>query len=293
MAKVNYQSIPAGLLEAYKRALQPDERFIIPTIKAKTVIMSLAKIAGLTRQSYLPAVSVIWKTFSTVQKAAWKTVDTHSRQHGWRTFLSDQCKRIKFGLVGEATPNEFHQDMVGQLKIVAPADELKIGQPHPGTYYVRRKVSGTKSQYEPIPVTEQLALPLKISLSYKSQLYAEGPDPYAIFYADVRRLYQGNNISQLLQIDLALLQDWENLEATLSSVVGEAVSYNLYLHLHDVSGTVLVDNIKAEHSGSNWVRDTFCKNIEQDFTRAYYQVPKNWAPVTMPSGSQFLSVYPT
>ena len=292
MAKVNYQSIPESALDAYEGALQPDDRFIIPTIRVKTVILSRAKIKGLTKRSYLPICSTVWKSFTDQQKADWKTADAHSRQHGWRTFVADKCKRIKFGIAGEATPTILHQDMVGKLKIEAPAEELKISQPHPGTYYVSRKVAGTKSQYEPVAVTEQLTLPLVLAISYKSDLVSTGVGSFAKFYADVRRIYQGNNISELLEIDIPLSHAWETLSETLSSVTGDAISYNLYLHLYKVTGTLLVDNIKATHTGTNWVRDTFCKAIEQDFTRAFYQVPKNWAPITIPTGSQFLSIYP-
>jgi len=293
MAKVNYQSIPESALLAYEGALQPDERFIIPTIKVKTVILSRAKIKNITARSYLSTCSALWAGFTDQQKQDWKDVDQHSHPHGWRTFVADQSKRIKLGIPGVATPSVYHQDMVGKLYIENPAEELKISQPHPGTYYVSRKVTGTKSQYEPVPVTEQLILPLKLDISYKSDLVSTGAGSFAKFYADVRRLYQGNNISQLLEINIPLSHAWETLTETLSEVTGEAVSYNLYLHLYKVTGTLLIDNVKATHTGSNWVRDTYCKAIEQDFTRAFYQVPKNWAPITNPTGAQFLSVYPT
>lgn len=292
MAKVNYQSIPEALLDAYLSTLQPDERFIIPTIKVRTVILSRKKIKGLTSKTYLPIISNLWADFTDEQKQAWKDIDQHTHPHGWRSFVADQSKRIKLGLEGMATPNEYHQDMVGKLYIEAPAEELKISQPHPGTYYVSRKVTGTKSQYEPVPVTEQLTLPLELSISCKSDLTSTGAGSFCKFYADVRRLYQGNNISELLEIDIPLSHDWQTLTATLSDVVGQAVSYNLYLHLYKVQGTLLIDNIKATHTGTNWVRDTFCGAIEQDFTRAFYQVPKNWAPITIPDGSQYLSIYP-
>ena len=201
MAKVNYQSIPPAALTAYEGVLQPDDRFIIPTIKVKTVILSRAKIKGLKAKSYLPIIKTLWANFTDQQKQDWKNIDQHTHPHGWRTFVADQSKRIKLGIEGIATPNEFHQDMVGKLKIETPAEELKISQPHPGTYYVRRKVTGTKSQYELIPVTEQLTLPLELSINYKSNLTSTGTGSFVKFYADIRRLYQGNNISKLLEID--------------------------------------------------------------------------------------------
>ncbi len=292
MAKTSYLDISPELEEKYFSTLQSADRFIIPRIRVKVVIFSQEKIAGLTARSYLPTIADLWNAFTDQQRADWKAIDPYSNPNGWRAFVADQSRRIKLGIEGVATPNEFHQDMVGKILIEEPAEEIKLIQPHPSFYWLYKKVTGTKSMYEAVGVDEAFSLPLKITISRKSDLTSTGEGSFARFYAVVRHLYQGQNLDHNLIIEIPLISDWASQDITISSLAGLAVSYNLYIHLYKVRGTLLIDNVKAEHSGSNWARDTFCKKIEQDFTRQWYQIPKNWGVITMPSGAGYKSIYP-
>lgn len=293
MTKTTYLEIPPELEEQYYTGLQSGERFILPKIRPKDLILSRKRVENLTQRSYIPAIAVLWRAFTDPQKAAWKAADQHPQKHGWRTFVADQSKRIKFGLAGVATPNAFHQDMVGKLLIASPAEELKIIQPHPSSYWVSKKVTGKKSMYEPVAVDEILALPLKLTISYKSDLVSQGGGSFARFYASVRHLYQGQNLNHDEIIEIPLSSAWAKQDTTLSSLLGTVTAYSLYIHLYKVRGTLLIDNVKVEHSGSNWARDIYCKKIEQDFTRGFYQVPKHWAPIILPAGTDYESIYPT
>jgi len=58
-----------------------------------------------------------------------------------------------------------------------------------------------------------------------------------------------------------------------------------------LQGDLYFDNIKAEHSGQNWVRDTFCNDINQAFTKAFFQVPKHWIADVIEEGANFESIY--
>jgi len=315
MARATYIEIPEAQVDKYWGQLRAGDRFVFPRVIRKNVFFGRKKIKGLTRRSYLPAVAKVWAGFTDQQKADWKALDSHPRKHGWRSFVADQCKRIKFGLPGTATPNEYHQDVVGAIDIQEPAEEVKLAQFHPSQYWVKVKISGKKAMYEPVSVTEALALPLKISINYKSDLvstveiidwgygekiYGEavyGDDgisgPFVKFYAEVRHFYQGRNIDTKLEIDIPLVSNWTKQDIILDSVLGEVSSYNLYIYLLKVRGTFLFDNPKAEHSAQNWGRDTYCKNVAQSFTRAFYQVPKNWAAICLPAGADFDSYYPS
>lgn len=293
MVVTTYLTVPPELEEKYYSALQSGDRFVRPKIRPKNVILSRKRIEGLTRRSYLPAIALLWHAFSDAERAAWKAVSPYARPHGWASFVADQSKRIKFGIPGVATPNANHQDMVGKIEIIAPAEEIKIIQPHPSSYWVSRKVSGKKGMYEPVEVNEAFALPLELTIHRKSNLVSTGAGSFARFYASIRHLYQGQNLNHDEIVEIPLVSGWTEQSTTISSLLGIAVSYNLYFHLYKVRGTLLIDLVKAEHSGSNWVRDPLCKKIEQDFTRGFYQVPKHWAPVTMPEGSDYESVYPT
>lgn len=293
MARTTFVDVPEALEDAFWGQLQSGDRFTLPKIVRKSAFFGRKKVAGLTRRSYLPVISGLWGGFTAQQKADWKAVDPGSHPHGWRTFVADQSKRIKFGIGGVATPNEFHQDMVGAIVIEAPAEETKIAQFHPSQYWVNQKVQGKKSMYEPVSVTEALALPLKITINYKSDLVSTGGGSFAKFYATVLHFYQGQNLEQDLEIDIPLDNAWASQNITLSSVLGEVVSYNLYIHLYRVRGTLLFDNPKAEHSSQNWVRDPYCKDISKTFTRAFYQIPKHWVVIDLPAGASYNSIYPT
>lgn len=292
MAKTSFLLIPPELEAAYFSGLQPGDRFATSRIRVKNGIFSRKKIKGLTARSYLPAISAIWRTFSGGEKQSWKDVDPGSRPHGWRMFVADQAKRIKFGLSGTATPNELHQDVVGKILIEAPASEIKLRQPHPANYYVRRKIRGTKNQYNPVLVEEDFNLPLEMSVNYKADLVAEGGDPYARLYARIHHIYQGVNRETDLNLELDLSSPWATLSDTISSVIGDVVFYELFIHLHDVRGTVLLDDLIVTHDGSEWARDYRFRNMDQDFTRAFFQVPKHWTPEIISDGADFDSIYP-
>lgn len=292
MAKTTYLLVPPGLEKDYWSALQSGDRFLYTRIRVKTVFLSPAKEENLTGRSYLTLCKEIWDGFSPVEKAAWKSVDFHLRKHGWRTFVADQCKRFKFGLPGVATPNEYHQDMVGGILLEDSATEIKLIQPHPYAYWVSKKVAGKKAMYEPVAVTETFFLPLKIGLSFKSNLVAAGPNPSAKFYATILHLYQGQNLLTNLEIEIPLISDWQRQEVTKLSLIGLPIAYNLYFHLKDVQGELFFDNVVAQHSAQNWARDIYCKKIEQDFSRGFYQVPKHWAAIILPEGAGYESIYP-
>jgi hypothetical protein len=208
-------------------------------------------------------------------------------------FVKDYCYRVVNGIAGVATPSNYHQSLVGQLHIEAPSDEIKIIQPHPFDYYVMHKITGTKSMYSPVLVEERLILPLQIGLSYKADLVSGGAGSFAKFYAVIRRLYQGRNIDTILEIDLDLQTDWKTATATLSYLLGQYTSYQLYFHLYKMTGDLYIDNVKAIHSVQNWARDPACNDINAVFSKAFYQIPKHWAALVLPAGAWYESVYPT
>ena len=114
---------------------------------------------------------------------------------------------------------------------------------------------------------------------------------FAKIYARFWHSYQGLDRYTDLEIDLDYIDDWKNVENTLTTLSGYVIGYDLYIHLKNLRGTLYIDNVKAEHSGQNWVRDPACRDINQGFTRAFYQVPKNWSGVIAPASSWFESFY--
>lgn len=293
MALTSYIEITPEQEELFFKSLKSGDRFTFPRITRKLTLFSVKRVKGLTQRSLLPQIADIWNSLSDSEKAAWSNAGAQMGLNGYRLFVQDQSIRIKNNIPGVATPSLLHQSWVGYLNIEAPATEIKIAQYHPRAYWVLRKVTGKKGMYEPVEITEDFSLPLKIALNYKSNLTSQGEGAFAKFYAQVWHSYQGYDFKTNLEIPLDFSCDWKHAENTLNSVAGYVVGYTLYFHLYNLRGTLLFDNIKVVHSGQNWARDPFCNNINEAFTKAFFQIPKHWVAIVLPNGATFESIYPT
>ena len=293
MAKTGYLNVAPELEDRFYQDLQSQDRYIIPRIRAKAKALSRAQKANVASRSYLKQCRDLWDNLTNEQKQAWKDVDPYPNPNGWHAFIADQSIRIKQELAGTATPNQYHQDLVGKINITGPAEEIKLKQSHPHTYWLYQRVTGKIRMYEMAEVEEVFSLPLKIGISYKSNLVSTGEGSFAKLYADIRHLYQGVNRSTNLEIDIPLIAGWTKQDTTETTLIGQAISYNLYIHLYKVTGELLFDNIIAEHNAQNWARDPFCKEINRKFKRQFSQVLDHWEEITLPTGATYESIYPT
>lgn len=292
MARTSYVNIPPGLEEVYYKALKIGDRYTFPRMTKNKTIISRKRRKGFSRKSLLPQVAEAWHALTEEQQEAWTTAASYSGMRGYTLFVKDKCYRIINDIEGNATPSILHQALVGELRIDAPEEEIKIFQAHPESYWISKPVYGKKGMRTQVMINEHLELPLTISLNYKADLTSTGEGSFAKYYAIVKRLYQGRTIDVELAVNLDLQTDWKNAEATLESVVGQNTNYGLYIHLYKVTGSLLIDNVKAEHSSQNWVRDTYCNDIRQGFTKAFYQIPKHWVGQIIPGDVNFDSRYP-
>ena len=346
MAKTSYVNISSGLEELFFAGVRVGDRFQFAKLVKKTAPYSVRKKEILSARSLLPAISVLWGGFSPVEKEAWAAaadaeieinnsfdfiVDNAtygiatfgiakygkyiplSNLSGWRLFVQDQSVRIKSGLSGVATPSLFHQVWIGNLKIEAPASELKIVQEHPHFYWISRKVTGKKTMCEPVLISEDLSLDFKIFLNYRAELVASGPTPSAKFYVRFWHSSQGVDLYSdfVVTLDLDTTADanngWKKAEATISlfgvgpfgdtvfaaesELLGYYIRYDLFIHLEDLTGDLFVDNVGIVHSSQNWARDKYCSNINQNFSKGFYQISKHWKSVVLPSGASYKSIY--
>jgi hypothetical protein len=291
VAKTSYITIDPELEAAFYRIAKPSDRFVFNRLVRADTLLSRKRKKGISQRSLLPQLAAIWAGFSGAQKAAWDSAAAQMFLSGWQLFVQDQTIRILNDMAGSATPSTLHQSWVGNLKIAAPASEIKIVQVHPRNYWISQKVVGKKGMYEPVLITEDIVLPLTISLNYFSDLAEVSSPSFAKFYARVWHSYQGVDLYEELLIPLDYSAGWQHAYATLSNVSGYIVAYDLYFWLKGLRGNLYFDNIVSWHSEQNWARDPYCKDISQSFTRAFYQIPKHWAPVTLPSGAEFDTIY--
>ncbi len=291
MTRVSYISLTTPQRESFYKNVKPNDAFFNSKIIRKTALLSRAKLQKLDSKSLLSQISALWAELDDTARDAWATSGGYMNLNGWRNFVQEQTLRIKRAISGLGSPSIYHQGKVGILEIASPANQIEIAQFHPASYYVKKKVTGTKNTYGPILVTESMSLPITITLSYSSDLTSVTGSPYAKFYANLRSSYQGIDRDNFVEINLDPSSDWQTATATISTTLGYLIGYTLYFHIFGYRGKVWFDNIKVEHSGSNWARDPHCNNINSEFTRAFYQVPKNWAPITLENGAKFYSDY--
>lgn len=291
MAKTSYQEIPPEFDIDYTKALTSADRFIVPRIRIKRLYTSRKRKKGLTQKSLMVSLKPVWDSFTTSQKLAWASAGAVCSLSGWKLFIKDTAARISAGLSGYATPNNLYQCFVGRLHVEAPATGMKIAQLHPLNYYVNKKVRGTRSQYTPLLMFEQFSLPLQIGLSFKTSLTSLNSDWKARFYCVVESHYQGRLIENIVEIPFGLNSDWQNATATISHVTGQVTGYTAYIELYNVRGDLFIDNFDIIHNGHNWARDPECNDINQGFTRAFYQIAKHWIAVDVSTGCYFESEY--
>lgn len=313
MAKTSYQLIPTKFNLSYSKALQSGDRFTFPRVRRKTLFISKNRKKGITQKSLIPVLSPIWQALTQGERDAWNSAGVVADMSGFKLFVRDKSLRIANDLSGYAIPNNLYQTAVGTLRIEPPATSLKIEQLHPLEYWVQRKVKGTRSQYEPIKIIEDFALPLELKINYKSDLTAlETSDDsaecgvaecgvvilgtfstevIARFYCIVYSHYQGLTFENIVEIPFTLQQDWIHAEAILSSVIGNPRGYTAFIEIINARGSVYFDNIEINHSGQNWCRDPHTIDIDQSFTKAFYQIPKHWAPVDILDGAFYGSLY--
>jgi len=291
MAKCTYIDLLPEDYDLFYSNLASGDRFVNSRVKKKTTLFSRYKKGRLAAQSIFKTLSPVWRGFTDEQRQAWNDVGDVIELNGWQAFVEDTAARWRYSYSGYSTPSLLHNARVGKINISSPATEIKIAQYHPQFYYIRKKVYGKKGMYYPLKIEEYFGLPLELKIRYSSDLTAAGPSPFAKFYARVHSLYQGRDIYTDLEIDLDLSSAWKLDSAILSSVTGLAVNYDLYIHLQDVTGSLWFDNLEANHSGQNWVRDWDCDDINKVFGSVYYQVPQNWAPLIIPDGAEYESIY--
>lgn len=291
MAKTEYIFIAPEFEDQFFTGIKSSDRFVFARVARKLTFYTRKSVKGLTARSLLPQIAAEWEKFSEEEKELWGEVAAKSNLNGWRLFVQDQSIRIKNEMPGTATPSLLHQSWIGNLRIEAPASEIKVIQLHPRFYWISKKIIGKKGMYEPVLITEDLALPVSISLNYSSDLTEVAAGSFAKFYVRFWHSYQGADRYTDLEIPLDYSCGWKYAEAEITELIGYAIRYDLLIHIKGLRGNFYFDNVKIEHSGQNWARDSFCKDINQGFTRAFYQIPKHWAGIIVPEGAIYDSIY--
>lgn len=293
MATVGSLDIPPELLELFRKLISPTNTRVTGAIRKHGYLPSKRQIVNLTNKSLLPQIRILWEALTPTDQAAWKAAAAVTKMNGWNLFVQDTAYRMKYGITGLATPSLLHQYKVGRLEIATPASKAVLAQYHPNKYWVSKKLRGNTSVREDVPIFEKLQLPLEVGCSFRSNLTAVTGSPKARFYAVVYSSYQGRTIETQTGFDIPLTSEWTQESALITSVIGVARDYNLWIELDGVRGFFEWDNVIALHTGTNWARDRRCNDVNNELTISNYQIEKSWEEQFLPNGTGFDSVYPT
>jgi len=303
MARTQSIVTPDELKNLESKALEKRDRFYLGVVQGHKKEPSKAQKRLLKRPSVVNSpiegrgslfryLAPLWRELTPAQKLVWSDAGVYSSLTNWQLFISDNAARIRNSLTLSVPPSELWQVRAGYVVINDPADEIILKQEHPLDYWVARKIVGKSWKYELVFLKETFSLPITISIRYKSNLSAFGSTQSARYYAVVWSSYQGQDIYTTIELNFNPSTDWELLTTDLTSVRGYIVGYTLFFEIKGYRGTILFDNIRAYHSGSNWARDPRCDQINKTFQKAFALVPPFWIPVSLPAGAEFYSVYP-
>lgn len=291
MAKTSYQDIPVEYKNLIKKTLVASERFIIPRVSVKKIISRKKILKGITQRSKLKEISEVWATLSAGQKTDWENVGLVVGLTSFKAFTKEYILRLQNSLSPMPSPSVYRHGKVGYIKIESPANNLTIQQDHPQKYYINKKVRGKRSMYEPALVTEYVSFPMTLKISYKSNLTTTSANNKHRIYIYIVSNYQGRDIETLKEINLDLITNWKTSELEITGIFGVFRYYKIVIEMQNVRGDFYFDNVKLYHSGKNWVRDTYCNDVHQDFTKAFYQVAKHWVADVIEDGANFESIY--
>jgi len=291
MATVGGLQVPPELLQLWQDFFRPHSRQKYGSVAKKGHLLTPKAKLVVAQRSLLPEITLLWQGLSSSERLAWSHAAQQNGQTGWRLFVQDTSYRLKYGLSGIATPNYYHQFKVAHVDIAAPASGVHLVQYHPASYYKRRKVPGTKSQYEEVEVREKLTLPLTVGVSYRTNLTAVAQNAKIEVYATITSSYQGRTIESEARIALPLSSDWARATTIVAEVLGTVRSYNLFVRADGCRGWFEFDNVLCYHSGANYARDARCGDVNNTLTNTNYQIEKSWEEILLPDGAAYDSIY--
>lgn len=325
MARTQNIQTPDELKRLQRLAIEQRDRYILGVVQAHKSLPSRVRRKEIANMSLFKFLSPYWRELSGDEKDIWREAAVYSGITGWQLFISDNAARLKNELELGVPPSDLWQVRAGRFVINSPASELILKQEHPQSYLVTQKVTGAPWKSTIVRLTENVSLPIQLTIRYKSNLIPAsssipeadalnmslyeydipdgdsvnmsafvygGGSPRARYFVRVKTSYQGKDIEKDFNIELSPITDWTVDTISTSNLRGIFISYTLYIEIIGYTGELLFDNIRAVHGGTNWALDPRCDEINKVFKKSFALVPPFWIPVSLPSGAQFYSAFP-
>jgi len=258
MPRVYGITIPAGLEIIYNRTLKMYDISVFCNVGKNRRFLTRRQKYNLRDFSKLIAIARVWSDLTQEQKDVWYSAGDASGINGYALWTQDKIYRLMNSLVGNATPSIYHQYKVGHIEVGSPANSVRLSEVH----------------------ITPLALPVTVKISYKTNLSADGGNPYAKLILKSLRFFSGRNIEETEEIIFDLVGGWKTEEIEITSKEGILGGWSAILELNDVTGDLYFDNLNIEFSGTIQNEDPFCDSF-----------PKYWAQDDVGGGVTVESIY--
>lgn len=291
MAKTTFIDVPDELRDQFNKSIEQRDRFIYGVAQGAKRLVPKRRRYELIAQSLFRNLSPFWRALSPEQKLVWRNAAAVSGINGWQLFVSDSASRLKNELEIGIPPSSLWQVRIGLIEIESPATSILLHQDHARDYLEAVKRRGQPWKFDLLELRENFSLPLNIQCRYFNDLTPEGSNQVARFYAEVETSYQSKTIFHTIEIPFSVSGEWTYETATLDNVRGIIIGYRLFLEIRNYRGKLMIDNLRAVHSGTNWVRDPRMDNMQKVFEKAFRLVQPYWVPDEMPEGASYRTIF--
>lgn len=292
MAKTQAVEYPDELENQEAAALEHRDRYVLGVTQAHKHIPSRRRKKEIREKSLFGFLAQFWNQLSPSQKDTWRQAAEFSDLTNWQLYISDNAARIRNELPLDVPPSDLWQVRAGRILIESPADGILLKQEHPDSYWTAPQVVGKSWKRHLVKLQENFSLPLNLAIRYKTDLTATSGESSARYIARVWHSIQGTDYRTDFSIDMSPNVDWTLGQETVDGLRGIIVGYTLYLDVNNYRGEILFDNVRAEHSGTNWARDPRADEVDKSFTGPFSVVAPYWEGEEVPEGAQFFSDYP-
>ena len=276
MAKTQTITIPSGLENLQAQSLEQRDRFVLGVVQSHKSLPTRATKERLRRQSIFSILSPFWRQLTADEKSQWAVAGATSGLSNWQTFISENAGARRHGVSFPVSPSVFHTGNIGYLFSALSSGTFHAFQAHPKKYQIAAPIPRKRWKSELKTITEPFSFPLELKIRYLLTVLASGDNPSVRFFARVRSNYQGRDIVEDHSIDLVANTSWEEKTLRIDSQLGYLVSYSLHFESVDTSCFLYFDNLSAAHSGTNWLRDPKCNQVNRRFIRGFSVVPPYW-----------------
>lgn len=256
-------NVPPDVEELWSKSCTIRAGYWGDKVDKKNIVWRKRNFTSLIARGSYQNIASLWESLTAEQQSEWDDAGYWAGMSGWDLFVSDTLYRIQNEILGLATPSDYHQYFVGELKIESPASSAKVSQFFYG-----------------VPDTG-----VNWAINVKSALESIGAGSYAKLIVSVRTGYiiEETNEPEIIvfEEDLTLLENWDWIEGGYFDGFWGTGEITFTIEVYNMRGSLYIDGIEMDWNDENHFHDWQCNNVHY-----------NWQLDSLPAGSSFESIYP-